>query len=138
MTIVAGGVLGVKSFPTGLHTLTLVKKTPTWAQGTLGHRGTPTGRAGAVADFASAVVVQVMLCWTLGNTFPMVQDGFRQTAHAIGVVRETGGTGRIAGVAYAFLTVETSATVRDTSPVFEQGSRVGTGHTLLLARPTAF
>ena len=45
----------------------------------------------------SAVVVQVMLSWTLGNTFPMMQGGPRQTAHTLGVVRETGGTGRIAG-----------------------------------------
>lgn len=133
----AGVVLGVESLPTGLHTLALVKKEPTWTQGTLGYRGAPTGSAGAVAGSASAVVVQVMLAWTLGNAFPMMQGGPQQTAHALGVVRETGGTGRIAGVANAFLTVETGATVRNTFPVFEQGSRVRTRRTLLLARPAA-
>lgn len=72
----------------------------------------------------SAVGVQVMLKWALGNTFPMMQGGPWHTAHALGVVRETGGTGRITGIADVFLTVETSATVRNTFPVFEQGSWV--------------
>ncbi len=46
---------------------------------------------------ASAVGVKVMLSWAMGNTFPMMQGGPWQTAHALRVVRETGGTGRIAG-----------------------------------------
>lgn len=47
----AGVVLGVESLPTGLHTLTLVEKEPTWTQGTLGYRRTPTGSTRAVADW---------------------------------------------------------------------------------------
>lgn len=47
----AGVVLGVESLPTGLHTLALVEKEPTWTQGTLGYRRTPTGSTGAVADW---------------------------------------------------------------------------------------
>lgn len=46
---------------------------------------------------ASAVVVQVMLSRTLGDAFPMMQGGPWGAAHALGVVRETGGTGRVAG-----------------------------------------
>lgn len=45
----AGVVLGVEALPTGLHTLALVEKEPTWTQGTLGYRGTPAGSTGAVA-----------------------------------------------------------------------------------------
>lgn len=43
------------------------------------------------------MVVLVVMSWTLGNTFPMMQRGPRWAAHALGVVRETGGTGRITG-----------------------------------------
>lgn len=46
---------------------------------------------------APAVAVLVMPGRTLGNTLPTMQGGARQTAQAVGVVRETGGTGRVAG-----------------------------------------
>lgn len=46
---------------------------------------------------ASALAVQVMLSWTLAETFPMMQGGPRWAAHTFGVVRKTGGTGRITG-----------------------------------------
>lgn len=46
---------------------------------------------------ASAVVVQKMIIWAVGNALPMMQGGPRHTARAPGVVRETGGTGRITG-----------------------------------------
>lgn len=65
-----------------------------------------------------------MLSWTLGDTFPMVQGGAWWAAHALGVVRKTGGAGQVTGVADALLNVETCTTVRNTFPVFKQVSRV--------------
>lgn len=46
---------------------------------------------------APAVGIQVIVSRALGNTFSMMQGGPRHAAHALGVVRETGGTRRIAG-----------------------------------------
>lgn len=45
----------------------------------------------------SAVGVQVVVCRAVRNTLPVIQGGPRRTARALGVVRETGGTGGIAG-----------------------------------------
>lgn len=124
VAIVAGVVLGVQALPTGFHTLALVEEEPARTQGTLGYRRSPTGGAGAVATSASVVAVGVMASRTLGNTFPMMQGGPRWAAHALGVVRETGGAGRITGVTDAFLTVESGPAVRDTLAVLEQGSGI--------------
>lgn len=44
---------------------------------------------------ASAVGVQKMMIWAVGNALPMMQGGPWHAARAPGVVRETGGTGRI-------------------------------------------
>lgn len=41
------------------------------------------------------MVILVILWWTLWYTFPMMQCMFRGTAHAAGVVRLTGCTGRV-------------------------------------------
>lgn len=46
---------------------------------------------------APAVGVQVVVSRAVGNTLPMMQGGPGHAAHALGVVRETGGTRRIAG-----------------------------------------
>lgn len=46
---------------------------------------------------APAVGIQVIVSRALGNTFSMMQGGPWHAAHALGVVRETGGTRRIAG-----------------------------------------
>lgn len=46
---------------------------------------------------APAVGIQVVVSRAVGNTFPMMQGGPGHAAHALGVVRETGGTRRIAG-----------------------------------------
>lgn len=46
---------------------------------------------------ASALAVQVMLSWTLAETFPMMQGSLRWAAHTLVVVGKTGGTGRITG-----------------------------------------
>lgn len=45
----------------------------------------------------SAMCIQVIVSWTLWNTLPMMQGGTWLTAHALRVVRETGGTRRITG-----------------------------------------
>lgn len=50
-----------------------------------------------VPTSAPAVGIQVIVSRALGNTFSMMQGGPRHAAHALGVVRETGGTRRIAG-----------------------------------------
>lgn len=49
-----------------------------------------------VPTSASVAAVRVMLSWALGNALPMMQCGARQTAHALGVVGETGGAGGVA------------------------------------------
>lgn len=89
-----------------------------------------------MAGSASVVDVEVMASRTLGNTFPMMQGDPRRAAHALGVVRETGGAGRIAGITDAFLTVESGPTVRDTLAILEQGSGIRTRCTVLETRTT--
>lgn len=44
---------------------------------------------------ATAMVILVILWWTLWYTFPTMQCMFRRAAHAAGVVRLTGCTGGV-------------------------------------------
>jgi len=44
---------------------------------------------------ATAMVILVILWWTLWHTFPTMQCMFRRAAHTAGVVRLTGCTGGV-------------------------------------------